>query len=239
MAKKKIEKQSRKKTIMDELLPRSKPGKTEFLKLYNLSREDIKKIKKEDEKNPFEPFDTSFSTLDKWAGVKGLMELYDFHVNGDKGAVLLALWVCFYYTLPIPQWVENAFVDAYDKVKFDYEEDTWDQVFGKPHPKNTKKDAQKNLREKGLKVFLRVEAIKKREPKTALDRGFFHNIGMKTFGISGSLAEKYYYHYKKLLPYKKKYPAGTVYRAGRNTPAKRFAKELMEPDAVKRIEVQD
>jgi hypothetical protein len=85
--------------------------------------------------------------------------------SGKKHAVLYALLVCAcsYPQKPVPQWAQRAFGKAMHDV-FMVRATSWDDVFGKPHPK--RKIAQiRQKRALQWKIFCRVIELRRRKPK--------------------------------------------------------------------------
>lgn len=56
--------------------------------------------------------------------------------GGHKAALLVAIRYCCWMRRPLPEWARLAFLQAYDSATgFDIK--SWDEVFGRPHPKGT------------------------------------------------------------------------------------------------------
>jgi hypothetical protein len=108
---------------------------------------------------------------------------------------LEAIFICAMNGFAIPMWCAQAYIDAVREVRH-FRAKSWDDVFGKPHPKGTQLKAKKSELYKSPVVYNRVTEIKQRNPETPIDRSLFEKIG-KEFGLSGSLAERYYYEIKK------------------------------------------
>ena len=132
--------------------------------------------------------------LYQWLGAQELLELYKLYKAGHKEAIIEAFFSCSINSLPLPEWLEMAFLRAYREVRC-YRAKSWDDVFEQPHPKNMKIGAKKDEREKGVEVYSRVREMRDKDSTTAIDRGLFNDIGGE-LGLSGSLAEKYYYNFK-------------------------------------------
>jgi hypothetical protein len=133
----------------------------------------------------------------RWLALVKAEELYEVFQNGDNSAILEAIHICSSHSLLLPRWCQTAFESAYEKVR-GFEFKSWDDVFGRPHPKNVKIGAKYDEIRKGLPLYARVIKIKRNDPAKAIDRLFFEAVG-KEFGISGSLADRYYYKWKDRL----------------------------------------
>jgi len=133
----------------------------------------------------------------RWLASIKAEELYEVFQNGDPSVILEAIHICSSYSLLLPRWCQTAFESAYEKVR-GFEFKSWDDVFGRPHPKNEKNGAKYDEIQKGLPLYARVTKIKQNDPAKAIDRSLFEDVG-KEFGISGSLADQYYYKWKKRL----------------------------------------
>ena len=98
--------------------------------------------------------------------------------DGDKAALLEAIYRCLLMKRPLPEWLRLAFLDAYE-ARARFEITSWDEVFDRPVPKGTRLKTEKLRR----RVIERVWLLKMEDPKTAIDRGLFDQIG-KELGIS-------------------------------------------------------
>lgn len=133
----------------------------------------------------------------RWLASVKAEELYEVFQNGDNSAILETIYICSLHSLLLPRWCQTAFGSAYRKVR-GFEVKSWDNVFGRPHSKNVKIGAKYDEIQKGLPLYARVTKIKQNDPAKAIDRFLFEDVG-KEFGISGTLADQYYYKWKKRL----------------------------------------
>jgi hypothetical protein len=137
--------------------------------------------------------------LTRWIDAHDLLSLAaTYESTKENGIVLEAIFTCAMNGFAIPVWCAQAYIDAVRKVRH-YRAKSWDDVFGKPHPQGTQLEAKKSELYKSPAVYNRVTEIKQRNPETPIDRSLFEKIG-KEFGLSGSLAERYYYKIKKRNP---------------------------------------
>jgi hypothetical protein len=121
-----------------------------------------------------------------------LRELYDQHKGGDKAAILHGLFLCIVNDLPIPRWCAEGFFTAIQDV-VEYRAKSWDDVFGRPHPKGTHLEALRKRLEYVAEVRSRIRNLKETNPEIAIDAALFERVG-KEFGIGGkTLTEEYYY----------------------------------------------
>lgn len=176
---------------MRDHLPIEGPGRDDLMQLYSWTFDDAWKAQEEcEDKNVRGP-------LHRWLGAQELKECYNAYKAGKAAAIIEALYSCSINSLPIPRWCEMAYLAAYRKVRH-YKAKSWDDVFGKPHPKNIKISAKADERVKSLGVYNRVKQILDKNPSKPIDRFLFGEAG-KDFAIGDSLAEKYYYKWKKRL----------------------------------------
>ncbi len=132
----------------------------------------------------------------RWVAAQELKQLYEACRAGDSAAVIEALYLCSLNSLPIPRWCEFEFLAAYRKVR-QYKAASWDDVFGKPHPKGTHLKAKRELWEKGSQVYYRIEEILRNEPETPIDGSLFERVG-REFAIGAKTkTEMIYYGQKK------------------------------------------
>lgn len=131
----------------------------------------------------------------RWAGAQELRKIFDAYKSGNKQAVIEALHICSLNSLPLPRWCEMAFLSAYRKIR-QYKEKSWDNVFGRPHPKGTHLEAKKEEYEKSLRVYRRIKEIKRENPDIPIDGHLFETIGLE-FGTGGKTkTEQWYYKWK-------------------------------------------
>lgn len=128
--------------------------------------------------------------LFRWDDALRLKTLGDkFMETGDKAAILEALAVCALSDLPIPKWCSMAYLNAYRSVR-QYRAKSWDDAFGKPHPKNAKIEQRRDKREKSIPVYRRAEEMKLKNPKESWEK-IYKKVGAE-FGIGLKLTEKYH-----------------------------------------------
>ncbi|HNQ64722.1 MAG TPA: hypothetical protein PKW92_06740 [Smithella sp.] len=178
-------------------LPNEGPGYDDLKQLYAWSFDDAWKAQ-----NEWKAKNTrGRGPLFRWLGAQELKELYNTHKAGNSAAILEAIFLCSMNSLPIPRWCEMAYITAYRKVR-QYKAKSWDDVFGRPHPKGMHLETKRQEREKGFKVYDMIEKIKQDDPTTPIDGFLFETIGRK-LGIGGkTLTETYYY---KELTFRKRY----------------------------------
>ena len=115
------------------------------------------------------------------------------HEEGEKEAILVGLFVYLEHGLPVPAWLAQAFVDAFQRF-LDFEVKSLDEIFG-GHGKGTQVAAIRRQLQIMPEVFHRVNKL--REERRSGQKGrhnddVFTAVG-KEFGISRSLAQKLYY----------------------------------------------
>jgi hypothetical protein len=126
---------------------------------------------------------------------KHMADLKQAYENGSKAPILWGVLACVETGRPIPDWCLDAFRNAFWDVQ-DWKYKSWDDVFGKPHPKGMSIDATRKTLLFATKVYLRVEEL--REAGQAADGALFEQVG-KEFGIGGkTLTEQYYYQQKRI-----------------------------------------
>lgn len=132
--------------------------------------------------------------------VEDMLEVYRilFEIEGDKGLILDVIFLCAENNLPLPSWTAQAFMNAYNKTKYCYENKSWDDVFGRPHPKGTQLGAKQKLNFLRREVWQRSNLLKRRNPEIPIDDGFFEEIG-EEIGVCKTVASEAYYSMKKFL----------------------------------------
>jgi hypothetical protein len=118
-------------------------------------------------------------------------KLYD---QGDKTQILTCLWWHFATKTPIPPWLEQAFLNAYN-AKLELKIKSWDEVFGRPLKKGlqpTKEHRNKRIR---VEIYWRVLELHNCGAGEPIDKGLFEAVG-EEFDISGTVASELYYQEK-------------------------------------------
>lgn len=131
-----------------------------------------------------------------WFSIKKLKRYNQEYINGDISKLLHALSLCFSNNLPIPEWCASGIVSSVQKIT-NYQEKSWDHIFGKPHPKGIHLSSIRNKNEKQTAVYTRITDILEYEP-TPITVELFERVG-REFSICKTLAEKYYYETKHNL----------------------------------------
>jgi hypothetical protein len=105
--------------------------------------------------------------------VESLREIYG---RGEKDAIMEGLYLCILCGFPIPEWLARAYIDAYSKVNRLLAR-SWDDVFGRPHPKGTNLLSKRKKLEAGLLIFCRISYIKNRWPQIPVNEELFERVG--------------------------------------------------------------
>ena len=116
---------------------------------------------------------------------------------GNKQVLLKAMHQCLIMKKPLPEWLRLAFVQAYQSA-YPFEIDSWDEIFGPPHPKGAHLKTRKQHLELRLPISSRVQELAESGKK--IDKGLFEKIG-KEFKISGTTASTIYYNERNWLRY--------------------------------------
>jgi len=124
-----------------------------------------------------------------------LKELYDNFQAGDKQALMEAMYLCMMHAIPLPLWCKEAFLSACGKV-YTYKAKSWEDVFGRPHPKGTHLATKREEREMSFRVYEKIRQIKKENPSIPIDCHLFETVG-RELGIGAkSKTEAWYYKQK-------------------------------------------
>jgi hypothetical protein len=108
--------------------------------------------------------------------------------SGNKNALISAMYMCVKYGHPFPSWAVAAFIEAYERVEFNFEHRSWDEVFGRPSSKGRKLQAIKQRDQIAWEVYRRVRDLRARRPKP---RDIFETVGCE-FKISTATAKRYF-----------------------------------------------
>lgn len=179
---------------VDEALPVSKGAKKEVRALSKLTLDEAMKAQETYAKDNL--YDKG--PLFRWLALQELAETHKLYKSGQEEAIMEALYICTFNSLPVPLWLEMAFLNAYRKVR-QYRAKSWDEVFGKPHRKGTHLATKRQEREKSLLVYYRIREIKESEPQTPIDGSLFERVGRELALGGKTLIEEYYYKWKNKL----------------------------------------
>jgi hypothetical protein len=113
---------------------------------------------------------------------------------GDKSALLQTILYAGTFRKPIPDWAAEAWKSAYEQV-MKGGASSWDEVFGKPHPKGKhlrtiQQEAQKYLVHETVCFLQEQEGV-------AIDGELFERVGRLTGVGSKTLIGRLYYEVKK------------------------------------------
>lgn len=118
----------------------------------------------------------------------------NLYSSAGEGAVLWAVAEAAATDRPIPEWAASAFLEKFSRV-MQKEAQSWDEVFGKPHPPRTNFKAIHKWRKLADPVFEEIQKL--RSENVPIDEAFA--IAGDKYLISASTARDYYYRYVKQL----------------------------------------
>jgi hypothetical protein len=117
--------------------------------------------------------------------------------KGNQGALLQAIKVCFEEKYPIPNWVSESFLVAYELVRMG-DKESWDEVFGTMRPRKIRPQAFRLRQKRQMDLYNFTYIYLHQNRKTAIDRGLFEMVG-KEFDVCSRVAEDDYYRVVNLL----------------------------------------
>ncbi len=191
MPKKKID------ILSDDLPYGDTPGRDELKALYIMAQDEAMAATM----SWAEKSDGKRSPMERWVAAQELRVWRKQYQKGEKKAITEGLYLCALNDIPLPKWLAFSYLAAFRKVIF-FKAKSWDDVFGRPHPKGTQLLAKRDKREKMFSLYNRIHEIKQRSPDTPIDESLFEKVG-KEFGLGKSLTNEYYYEAKnRLHPHK-------------------------------------
>jgi hypothetical protein len=101
--------------------------------------------------------------------------------DDNKAALLQMILICVQDQRPLPDWAGTAFEKVYHKV-LTGEFRSWDDVFGKPHPKGRHLNAVR-LENQMWEVYARVRDIHKKDG-VPINNELFEHVGTE-LGLGG------------------------------------------------------
>jgi hypothetical protein len=132
----------------------------------------------------------------QWNSINNIKTCKKQYLDGDKGAALYALHLCMLDNLPPPKWVQKAFIQAYQTIN-SYNAKSWDEVFGRPYPKNTQLKARQKRRELSASVYHRISHKLSENPNIPIDEFLFQTVADELNLYKTQVSEYYYFHVKK------------------------------------------
>jgi hypothetical protein len=123
----------------------------------------------------------------EWHTARHLLELRARFEAGDKGVILRAVAECARMDKVMPEWLVQAFLTAWRDV-IHYKAKSWDEVFGRAHPKGMNLRA---ARKKWTLKYAVQNAVNEESKKgRSINDELFAEIG-KRFNIGVTLAKEY------------------------------------------------
>ena len=117
--------------------------------------------------------------------------------RGKKNVVLETVRIAIELRQPIPEWAAKAFVAAYDQVMETGA--SWDDVFGRPHPKGKHRHTFR-LESRKYEIYDLVQKLHKIEGKP-IGNDLFSHVGRKT-GIGGAtIVRDLYYRVQRVMQF--------------------------------------
>jgi hypothetical protein len=133
------------------------------------------------------------SPLVQWAALQELEGLRARQEGGDQYALMYAIRVCAGHGLPMPEWVAQAYIEAFDTID-SRRAGSWEAVFGPAIPKGKHLAALRKEHLKSIAVWEEVLARHQRgEP---IDDSLFAEVGKK-LNLGLTLTKRYYSLQKK------------------------------------------
>jgi hypothetical protein len=111
------------------------------------------------------------------------------HEDGDKTALLYAVYHCLLMKRPLPEWLRLAFLHTYES-RARFEIRSWDEAFGTPVPRGTHLEKEREHTELRARILERARELT--AVGATIDKHLFEEIG-RGLGISGTTASTLYY----------------------------------------------
>ncbi len=135
--------------------------------------------------------------IDRWIAAKELEEVEKYYSETkDSTAIPEGVFLCAHNGFVMPKWLSVAYIKAFRTTKVFYQAKSWDDVFGKPHPKNTQIGTKREFKEKSLDVYFRIIEIKEQNPDIPIDVHLYETVG-RELGVGGHTKVGEWYSYWK------------------------------------------
>jgi hypothetical protein len=113
---------------------------------------------------------------------------------GNGTAILMAVYQCALMRKPLPEWLREAFIKAYELVTA-FEVRSWDDAFGKPQFGTQKGGAHLNRRKEYAELrYVVAVRVALRTSKEKISPNLFAKIG-RELGVSKNKASDAYYKF--------------------------------------------
>jgi hypothetical protein len=128
----------------------------------------------------------------QWMAAQWLLEQGEkYKKTADKSLILDAISECAKHDLPLPLWCKNAFLIAYQDVMAK-KYISWDDVFGRPHPKGTHTRDERTRSRDARNIYRRINEIVA-EKQCPIDGNLFEKVGRELgIGAKTKVSELYY-----------------------------------------------
>jgi hypothetical protein len=136
--------------------------------------------------------------LFQWSALHDLDRLEARFEAGDGFALLHAIRKCANHDLVMPHWVAQNYINRFDRV-LHCKLASWDEAFGRPHPKGKHISDMRQRTELRLAVYLRIREIRQADKSIAIDNNLFASVAAD-LGIKRSLCSELYYQAKRMMP---------------------------------------
>jgi hypothetical protein len=136
-----------------------------------------------------EPDDDKYLDGDKYFSeiLEILKQKFD---AGNTAVILTAVYQCALMRKPLPEWLREAFIKAYELAAAS-EIEKWEEVFGPARKEGAHLNRRREYAELRVKVAFRVAL---RAPDESIEPDLFAKIGSE-FGIGRNKARDAYYKY--------------------------------------------
>ena len=179
-----------------DYLPISDTSREDFKKFYTWTIEDSISAQKEWEKT--NPNSQAKGPLFKFLAVHELKEIADkYEETSDNNLILAAIYQCALNDLPLPRWCVFKYLKSYRDVYFKAVT-SWDDSFGRPHPKGTHANDIRKWKADAFRVNERIEEIVKKED-APIDDYLFERVAKELGTGRKTKTSDLYYYAKKLM----------------------------------------
>lgn len=134
--------------------------------------------------------------LPRWIATQDLKSIRIRFESGEPAALLDAIHVCAVHSLPMPEWLELGYLDAYRSVRWKAEKKSWDDVFGAPFPKGT--HVRRIQRDQHYKWKVYAAVTQRREEGWPTDEGLFEDVADE-LGLKKTHVSELYYQVKHMF----------------------------------------
>lgn len=119
------------------------------------------------------------------------VSLLEEYFKEDKFCLHMAVALCSYHGLPMPEWVSKAFLSGFYKITLAQVGNSWDAAFGRPYREGSKMPRLEEQRRLKFSIYDEVVRLGAKHPDLAKNSYLYDKLAKK-FGIGKDVVASLY-----------------------------------------------